>query len=78
MKSKVVLLLPIRCLFFATIYLIMLLVTRKNLSDLAYTWSVVASIVNLFVIALLIIMMKKKNSSYLELITRNQKLNLRM
>lgn len=47
MKSKLVLLLPIRIIAFTVIFLCMSAITNKNLSDLVYTWSIVASIVNI-------------------------------
>lgn len=68
MKSKLVLLLPIRIIAFTVIFLCMSAITNKNLSDLVYTWSIVASIVNILLILLLLTLTKVSGSSFLELI----------
>ena len=68
MKSKLVLLLPIRCLLFISIFLSIMGISNKDLSDLTYLWSIIVTIVNIFLIILLVLLTRIRNSSYLELI----------
>ena len=68
MKSKLALLLPIRCISFIVIYLSMMAITNKKLKELVNTWSIVCSIVNILLILLLILITRLNKSSYLELI----------
>ena len=68
MKSKLALLLPIRCLLFISIYLFIMGITNKELSNLTYLWSIIVTIVNIFLILLLVILTIINHSSYLELI----------
>ena len=68
MKSKLALLLPIRSLLFISIFLSIMGISNKDLSDLTYLWSIITTIVNLFLIILLVILTRIKHSSYLELI----------
>ena len=68
MKSKLALLLPIRCLFFISIFLSIMGISNKDLSNLTYLWSIIATIVNIFLIILLVLLTRIKHSSYLELI----------
>ena len=57
MKSKLALLLPIRCILFILIFLCIHLITNKEYNELTNCWSIVCSIVNI----LCIIYIKKKN-----------------
>ena len=68
MKSKLALLLPIRCLIFIVVFLSIMGVTNKELSNLTYLWSIIATIVNILLIILLIVLTRIKNTSYFELI----------
>jgi len=68
MKSKLALLLPIRCLLFISIFLSIMEISNKDLSNLTYLWSIIATIVNIFLIILLFILTRIKHSSYFELI----------
>ena len=72
MKSKLVLLLPIRSLTFISIFLIMMGITDKELQNLTNTWSIVCSIVNILLICLFIIITRIKKISYLELVEYNK------
>lgn len=67
MKSKLALLLPIRCISFIVIFLCIHAITNKEYSDLTHCWSIVCSIVNILLIGLLILLTKLNNSSYAEL-----------
>ncbi len=68
MKSKIVLLLPIRCILFFIVFISMMLITNKDLKELSNTWSVVICIINILLIVLLILLTKIKKSNLLELI----------
>ena len=67
MKSKLVLLLPIRCILFIVIFLSIMGITHKELTELTDCWSIVCSIVNILLIILLVILTKLNNSNYFEL-----------
>lgn len=68
MNSKLALLLPIRCLAFISIFLIMMVITNKDLSELTNTWS----IVNILLIGLLFILAKIKKTTFFEIINYYQ------
>ena len=68
MKSKLALLLPIRCIAFILIFLCIHLITNKEYNELINCWSVVCSIVNILLIILLVILTRINKSNYLELI----------
>lgn len=68
MKSKLALLLPIRSLLFFSIFLSIMGISNKDLSNLTYLWSIIVTIVNIFLIILLVILTRIKHSSYFELI----------
>ena len=68
MKSKLALLLPIRCIAFILIFLCIHLITNKEYNELTNCWSIVCSIVNILLIILLVILTRIKKSNYLELI----------
>lgn len=59
MNKKLYLLLPIRCVIFALIFMIGSAVTGKPLDEISSIWSVAASAVNIAVILLLIFIAKK-------------------
>ena len=61
-------LLPMRCVVFLLTFVIGATVVGKRIEEISNWWSVVASIVNVFTIAVLIFTVKKQNSSYWELI----------
>ncbi len=68
MKSKLVLLLPIRCIAFILIFIFIHLITNKDYPELTNCWSIVCSSVNILLIGLLILLTRINNSNYLELI----------
>lgn len=68
MKSKLALLLPIRCIAFILIFLCIHLITNKEYNELTNCWSIVCSIVNILLIILLVILTRIYKSNYLELI----------
>ena len=68
MKSKLALLLPIRCIAFILIFLCIHLITNKEYNELTNCWSIVCSIVNILLIILLVILTRINKSNYLELI----------
>ena len=66
--KKMYYLLPMRCIAFLLTFVVGATVVGKSVEEISNWWSVVASIVNALTIAVLIFIVKKKNSSYLELI----------
>lgn len=61
-------LLPIRCIIFVFIFSIGAYITHNELAEISNWWSVVATIVNFFVILLLIYLTKKADETFFELI----------
>lgn len=61
-------LLPIRCIIFLLLFVIGALSVDKKIAEISNWWSVAASAVNMVTIAMLLIIAKKQNSSYRELI----------
>ncbi len=69
MKNKnMVYLLPIRCLVFALIFIIVTIITGQKLEDISKWWSIIASLVNIILIFVLCYATKKNNSDYCSLI----------
>ena len=66
--KKILLLLPIRIIFFITIFLLMVPITNKELSELTNTWSIVCTIVNIILICILLIISKLSGTPYLGII----------
>ena len=66
--KKLKYLLPIRCILFILIFIVGSIVTRKELSSISNWWSIVASIVNIITIIILVLLSKKMNISYFNLI----------
>ena len=62
------LLLPIRSLMFIAVFIIISLMSGENLEDLSQWWSVIASIINILVIGILLLLCKKQNITYGKLI----------
>lgn len=60
-------LLPIRCIIFLLIFIIVSFITGKELDQISNIWSVVASIVNIATI-LLLVLITRKNGGYKKLI----------
>ena len=67
-NQYMVYLLPIRCVIFAFIFATGAIITKQKIEDISNWWSIVASIVNIFVILMLFFMTRKNKSSYWELI----------
>lgn len=66
-NKKLILLMPLRSVLFILIFVIVSLITGKQLSDISNIWSVAASVINiLFVLALALI--SKKQGGYQKLI----------
>ena len=61
-------LLPIRSVIFILIFVIGSLVTGKAVTDISNWWTIVAVIVNVFVIAMLLLIAKKGGMTFVELI----------
>lgn len=61
-------LLPIRCVIFVSIFVIGAIITKQKIEDISNWWSIVASIVNIFIILILFLIAGKNKSSYWELI----------
>lgn len=60
-------LLPIRCIIFLLIFIIVSFTTGKGLDEISNIWSIVASVVNIAII-LLLVFITRKNSGYKKLI----------
>lgn len=67
-RDKLPYLLPIRSFVFILIFVLGSLVTGKELSAISNWWTIVATIVNIFTIMLLIVVAKKNDMTYWELI----------
>ena len=66
--KKLSYLLPIRCAIFLLIFIFGAAIVNRPIIEISNWWSIVASIVNIFTIALLIFVSKKQGISYGELI----------
>lgn len=60
-------LLPIRCIIFLLIFIIVSFTTGKGLDEISNIWSIVASVVNIAII-LLLVLITRKNGGYKKLI----------
>lgn len=67
-NKNIVYLLPIRCVVFIFIFVIGAIITNQKVEDISNWWSIVASIVNIFVILIICIFAKKNKNSFWELI----------
>ena len=67
-NKHMVYLLPIRCVIFVLIFVVGAILTKQKVEDISNWWSIVASIVNIFVILILFFITRKNKSSYWELI----------
>lgn len=68
MNSKLKYLVPGRCIIFILIYLLMSQITKEPVEHFSKYWSLIATVVNIFMILFLIIVTKKNGSSYGNLI----------
>ncbi len=66
--KKMYYLLPMRCVVFLFTFIIGATVAGKRIEEISNWWSVVASIINVFTIAVLVFAVKKHNGSYWKLI----------
>lgn len=62
------LILPIRCIVFLLVFVSGSQIVNKDISEISYWWSVVATVVNIFTILLLIVIAKYEKINYWELI----------
>ncbi len=67
-RDKLPYLLPIRSFIFILIFVLGSLITGKELSAISNWWTIAATIVNIFTIMLLIVVSKKNDMTYWELI----------
>jgi membrane protease YdiL (CAAX protease family) len=67
-KSKMPVLLPIRCLMFLMIFVVGAAVVGKNVNDISNWWTIVATAVNLVTIIILALTAKKNKQTYAEMI----------
>ena len=67
-RDKLPYLLPIRSVVYILIFVLGSLITGKELSAISNWWTIVATIVNIFTIILLIVVSKKNDMTYWELI----------
>ena len=67
-RDKLPYLLPIRSFMFLLIFVFGSLITGKELSAISNWWTIVATIVNIFTIILLIVVSRKNDMTYWELI----------
>ena len=70
MKNKKILpaLLPFRCIVFILVFVLGAKLVNKELDEISYWWSIVASVVNIVTIALLCFVAKKQGTNYSGLI----------
>ena len=67
-NSRLALLLPIRCIAFAAIFVAGALIMGKKVADISNWWSVAASAVNIFTILLVVLAAKKTGRNYAQLL----------
>ena len=67
-KIKFSYLLPIRSVIFLLVFVIGAAITRKQLGDISNWWTIVATIANIFTIAVLVLSAKKNGMTYWSLI----------
>ena len=67
-RNKLAFLLPIRSVLFILIFIFGSRIIGKSLSDISNWWTTIATAVNIFTIILLILVSKKNDMTYLELI----------
>ena len=67
-KNRLYLLLPLRCIVFLLIFVIVAAVTGKRLDEISSIWSVTASAVNIAVILLLVFVAKEEYGGFAKLI----------
>ncbi len=67
-QSRLPYLLPMRSVIFLLVFVTGSLITGKEISDISNWWTIVATVVNLFTIAVLVIAAKKNGMTYWELI----------
>ncbi len=68
MKNRLYLLLPIRSLMFVGVFMLLSLMSGEKLENLFHWWSVIASIINVWVIGILLFLCKKQKITYGKLI----------
>lgn len=61
-------LLPLRCIIFILVFVLGAKLVNKELDEISYWWSIVASVVNIVTIALLCFVSKKQGTNYSGLI----------
>lgn len=67
-KKILIILLPIRCIIFALVFVIGAQLVQKDISEISNWWSIVATIVNIVIIVLLIFVAGKNGKTYWKLI----------
>ena len=67
-RFKLPYLLPIRSIIFLTVFVVGSLITQKELDEISNWWTVVATVINVFTIAVLVFTAKKNGTTYWELI----------
>ena len=68
MAKKIALLLPIRSIIFVLIFTIGSVIVNKEINEINNWWSIAATLVNIFTIYLLVIVAKKNDKTFWELI----------
>ena len=67
-RERFALLLPVRCILFLLIFLAGATIVGKKVGDISNWWSVIASIVNILLVAALVLLARRSGGSYRELI----------
>ena len=67
-EKKLAYLIPVRCILFLIVFVIGSLISRKDLSEISNWWTIVATAVNIFTIAMLVFSAKKNGMTFGELI----------
>ena len=67
-RFKLPYLLPIRSIIFLTVFVVGSLITQKGLDEISNWWTIVATVINVFTIAVLVFSAKKNGTTYWELI----------
>lgn len=67
-NKKLLYLLPIRCIVFVIMFIVISILSKQELENISNWWSIIASIVNIIIICILVFLTRKNKSTYWKLI----------
>ena len=71
--KKVWFVLPMRCLLFIAVFSFCSVLAKRSLTEITHWWSLLASVINIVKIVVLLIICKRDNTTYLEMIRYKRK-----